>query len=69
MKISRWLIPLSILLTFTTTLVYSDPEPSIGARMIYDPVDQRILMYGGADWENGYTFFDELWSYEPETNI
>jgi len=37
--------------------------------MIYDPVDQRILMYGGADWENGYTFFDELWSYEPETNI
>lgn len=36
--------------------------------MIYDPVNQRILMYGGADWQNGYTFYDELWSYEPETN-
>lgn len=68
MKKSRWLIPLIIILASGPTLVYSNPDPRIGARMIYDPIDQRLLMYGGADWQNGYTFFDELWSYEPETN-
>jgi N-acetylneuraminic acid mutarotase len=68
MKKARWLIPLAFLLAFSPILATGDPEPRIGARMIYDPVNQRILMYGGADWQNGYTFYDELWSYEPESN-
>ena len=68
MKISRWLIPLFILLALAPALAKCDPEPRLGARMIYDPVDQRIFMYGGAIWQNRYNFYDELWSYESETN-
>jgi hypothetical protein len=36
--------------------------------MIYDPVEKRIIMYGGAHWDNYYHFYDELWSYKYETN-
>ena len=62
------LLPLLFILLLSPTLVSADPEPRIGARMIYDPVDQRVIMYGGAIYNNGYSFYNELWSYEPETN-
>ena len=54
MKITRWSILLILLLAASPALANCDAEPRIGARMIYDPVDQRILMYGGADWQNEY---------------
>jgi hypothetical protein len=37
--------------------------------MVYDPVNERVLLFGGAVWENRYTFFDDLWSYDPSTNV
>ncbi len=33
--------------------------------MVYDPVNERVLLFGGAVFENRYTFFDDLWSYDP----
>ena len=68
MKIHRWIPLLFLLLAVSPTFASCDPEPRLGARMVYDPVGQRIIMYGGAIWENRYSFYDELWSYEPETN-
>ena len=68
MKKFRWFTPLVLLIALSPILAYCDPEPRLGVRMIYDPVDQRIIMYGGAIWQNRYNFYDELWSYEPETN-
>jgi len=44
------------------------PSPRFGHRMVYDPVNERVLLFGGAIWENRYTFFDDLWSYDPSTN-
>ena len=44
------------------------PSPRFGHRMVYDPVNERVLLFGGAVFENRYTFFDDLWSYDPSTN-
>lgn len=45
------------------------PSPRFGHRMVYDPVNERVLLFGGAVWENRYTFFDNLWSYDLSTNV
>lgn len=47
---------------------YDLPSPRFGHRMVYDPVNERVLLFGGAVFENRYTFFDDLWSYDPSTN-
>ncbi len=44
------------------------PEERLGHRMIYDPVDKRIVLYGGAVWDDEYTFYGELWGYDTGTN-
>jgi N-acetylneuraminic acid mutarotase len=36
--------------------------------MVYDPVNERTLLFGGALWENRYTFYDDLWSYDYSTD-
>ena len=46
----------------------SIPPARFGQRMVYDPVNERVLLFGGAVWDNRYTFFDDLWSYDPATN-
>lgn len=41
-----------------------EPSARIGHEMIYDPVGERVLLFGGSIWENNrYTFYNELWSY------
>ena len=40
------------------------PSPRFGHRMVYDPVNERTLLFGGAVYENRYTFFDDLWAYD-----
>jgi len=40
------------------------PPGRFGHRMIYDPVNERVLLFGGGVWDDRYTFFDELWSYD-----
>jgi hypothetical protein len=37
------------------------PSPQFRHRMAYDPVNERVLLFGGAIWEDRYTFFDDLW--------
>jgi N-acetylneuraminic acid mutarotase len=44
------------------------PSPRFGHRMVYDPVNERVLLFGGALWEDSYTFYDDLWSYDYSTN-
>ncbi len=36
--------------------------------MVYDPVNERVLQFGGAVWEGRYTFFNDVWSYDYATN-
>jgi hypothetical protein len=42
-------------------VVSAAPEERLGHRMIYDPVDKQIILYGGAVWDDEYTFYGELW--------
>ncbi|UCD45275.1 MAG: hypothetical protein JSV27_01890 [Candidatus Bathyarchaeota archaeon] len=44
------------------------PPARFGHRMVYDPVNERVLLFGGAVWDDRYTFFDDLWSYDYSTN-
>ena len=46
----------------------SHPSPRFGHRMVYDPVNERTLLFGGAVYEDRYTFFDDLWSYDYASN-
>ncbi len=59
---------LMILLPNSLLSVSGSPETRIGPRMVYDTVNARIILYGGAHWDNGYTFYGELWSYQLESN-
>ncbi|MBN2335476.1 hypothetical protein JXL21_07935 [Candidatus Bathyarchaeota archaeon] len=45
------------------------PTARFGHRMVYDPVNQRVLLFGGAVWDDGYTFYDDLWSYDPAADM
>src|SRR4030042_669875 len=40
------------------------PSPRHGARMIYDPVNQRVLLFGGAKFDNRYTFYNDMWAFD-----
>jgi len=46
----------------------SRPSPRFGHRMVYDPVNERTLLFGGAVYENRYTFFNDLWAYDYASN-
>jgi hypothetical protein len=63
-----WKLLLIIVLFTSPVLGFCAPEKRIGPSMVHDPIDNRVLLFGGAHWQNRYTFYDELWSYEYETN-
>ena len=44
------------------------PSPRFGHRMVYDPVNERTLLFGGAVFEGVYTYFDDLWAYDYASN-
>ena len=58
-------LPLILLLIPHTT---AQPEPRIGARLTYDPQNHQFILYGGADWQNQYHLYGDLWTYKPETD-
>ena len=39
------------------------PAPRMNAAMVWDSVDQKVLLYGGMDASNNY--FGDLWSFDP----
>ncbi|MGI9058955.1 MAG: Kelch repeat-containing protein [Ktedonobacteraceae bacterium] len=41
------------------------PAPRMNAAMVWDSVDQKVLLYGGVDTSN--TYFGDLWSFDPGT--
>ncbi|MFA9437652.1 MAG: hypothetical protein ACEROO_11120, partial [Candidatus Bathyarchaeota archaeon] len=53
----RWKLLLIIFLFTSPVLVSCAPEKRIGPSMVYDPIDNRVLLFGGAHWQNGYTFY------------
>ncbi|MCW4051153.1 MAG: hypothetical protein NWE89_15630 [Candidatus Bathyarchaeota archaeon] len=49
---------------------WSDNAPSqrMGNRMIYDPINEKVILIGGAIWSDHYTFYNDLWSFDPVTH-
>jgi hypothetical protein len=47
--------------------VISGPEPLIGGRLIYDPVGDKIYLFGGSNSNNDWAFSDRLWAYDYGT--
>ena len=40
------------------------PQKMLGQKMIYDPVGQRIILFGGSYYSGSYTFYGDTWSYD-----
>lgn len=67
MRISKVFL---LLLVFTPILMAScAPENRLGHRMFYDPVREKVMLYGGASWGGGYAFYDDLWEYDPDSEL
>lgn len=55
------------ILALTPILVSSGaPENRIGHKMFYDPVREKVMLFGGAHWSNRYTFYNDLWEFDYE---
>lgn len=65
-----WVIPLLVIAIIMVPQISAteSPSPRMGSRMIYDPVDHRVILFGGAMYEDGYTLYNDLWSYRYESN-
>ncbi len=67
MRISKVFL---ILLVFMPILMAScAPESRLGHRMFYDPVREKVMLYGGAKWDTSYTFYDDLWEYDYDSRL
>ena len=64
-----WAIILGItLIPFTPVHASEFPPARIGHRMIYDPVNMRTILRGGAIDENGWHYYRDVWSYNAASN-
>lgn len=50
--------------TWVRRFPLNPPSPRNGARMAYDPIRGKMLMFGGYRWEGRMVFFDETWEYD-----
>lgn len=49
----------------TSTKTSAAPSPRIGAIMFYDPVNQRVLLFGGGSEKTGTpVLFNDMWRYD-----
>ena len=44
--------------------VTEEPPKMLGQKMVYDPVNDRIILFGGSYYSNHYTFYGDTWSLE-----
>lgn len=53
---------------FPPVIASDSPPARIGHRMIYDPVNMRTILLGGAIDDNGWRYYRDMWSYDATTN-
>lgn len=53
---------------FPPVIASDSPPARIGHRMIYDPVNMRTILRGGAIDENGWHYYRDMWSYDAASN-
>lgn len=42
------------------------PPRMLGQKMIYDPVGQNVILFGGSYYSDAYTFYGDTWSFNVE---
>ncbi len=53
----------------STETLTAMPPPRLGSTMFYDPINRRVMLFGGAlETSTGYTKYNDLWSYDYATN-
>lgn len=53
---------------FSPVIASDSPPARIGHRMIYDPVNMRTILLGGAIDDNGWRYYRDMWSYDTTNN-
>ena len=53
---------------FSPVIASDSPPARIGQRMIYDPVNMRTILLGGAIDDNGWNYYRDMWSYDATNN-
>jgi len=64
---ATWLLVLLVVLSGFVCPIYAaeeSPPKMLGQKMIYDPVGQRIILFGGSYYSGSYTFYGDTWSYD-----
>ena len=54
--------------TDTWTELAPGPSEHLGHRMAYDSESDKIILFGGFNFNEPYAFFDDTWAYDYETN-
>ena len=70
MRSSRNIFLLIIILAYGCHPQASTPVARYGAKMIFDPVGERAILFGGrTDGLLGMKYFDDLWSFDSQSQI
>ena len=57
-------------LFFLTVIQTASPSGRYGSAMVYDPILQKMIFYGGAYQDaTGSDVFDDMWFFDPTFNI
>ncbi len=68
----KWLLLFLILLPCISVQVHAvaeEPPKMLGQKMIYDPVNKKIILFGGSYYSGQYTFYGDTWSLDTAKNI
>jgi hypothetical protein len=63
----KWLLIALILMPSISVQVYAvaeEPPKMLGQKMIYDPINKTIILFGGSYYSGHYTFYGDTWSLE-----
>jgi len=57
-------------LFFFTVIQNASPSARYGSAMVYDPVLQKAIFFGGGCQDaDGYELFNDMWLYDPTSNV
>ena len=65
------MLSLILLTTLQAPLAFAQsacPENRYGSAMVYDEANKRLILFGGAEWDDTPTFYNDTWAYVTRTN-
>jgi len=60
-------VSLSVTLMFPAALCSSGPSSRYGCRLVYDPVNERLMMFGGTYSGTSPQVYDDTWTFDWDT--